>query len=370
MRRMNGFVTFLLIVLCMAGIGLAAFFWKQESELSAQRQQKMEQLNEQLQPINAKRKELQEKDKTWQKSLEEEKKGKPCIVLCFNTMEEEVYDTMYDMMEQYGFRGTFALKDGHVPGYSDEAVTGSEVSEMLDAGWEYAIAENLSAGKATDNGLSFLNETETETESKEDQNEESTEEGTSLSYIDQLNSHLSTLDEYQLSRPETIFCSQEQYDQMSASVMTQLGIKTVCILNEDEFPVLDDPDGDIRVLEAGVYTQQDMKVEESLQNAVDNHKSMAICVNSVKKISEDAGYDLSITKFSSLLTTLKNLEEQGDIYVLTFSELLQYEAQKKSTYEELTSQYAKFKEDMNKQLEELNQQEQQAVEALDTNENE
>lgn len=118
-----------------------------------------------------------------------------------------------------------------------------------------------------------------------------------------------------------------------------------------------------------MYTQQDMKVEESLQNAVDNHKSMVICVNSVKKISEDAGYDLALTKFSSLLTTLKNLEEQGDIYVLTFSELQQYESQKKKSYEDLAAQYAKFKEDMNQQLEELDQQEQQIVEALDTDEN-
>lgn len=370
MRRMNGFVTFVLIVLCVAGIGLGAVFLKHENQLAAQRQQKMAQLNEQLQPINAQRKELQEKDKTWQKSLEDEKKGKPCVVLCFNTMDEEVYDTMYDMMDQYGFRGTFALKDGHVPGYSEDAVTGSEVSEMLDDGWEYAIAEDLTAGKATDNELSFLNETETETDQETEVYSDDGEETTTASYTDQLDSHLNTLDEYQLSRPQTLFCSQEQYDQLSTSDLTEKGIQAVCILNEDDFPVMEESEGDIRVLQAGVYTQQDMKVEESLTNAVNNNKSMVICVNSVKKISEDAGYDLSITKFSSLLTTLKNLEEQGSVYVLTFSELLQYEDQKASSYENLASQYAKFKEEMNQQMEELDAQEQQAVDALDTDETE
>lgn len=370
MRRMNGFVTFLLIVLCVAGIGLGAVFLKHENQLSVRRQEKMAQLNEQLQPINAQRKELQEKDKTWQKSLEEEKKGKPCVVLCFNTMDEEVYDTMYDMMEQYGFRGTFALKDGHTPGYSEDVVSSSEVSEMLDDGWEYAISEDLNAEKATDDGLSFLNETETETGDQEAYTDETNEEGQTASYVDQVDSHLNTLDEYQMSRPQTIFCTQEQYDQMTTSALAEKGIQTVCILNEEEFPVIDESEGDVRVLQAGVYTQQDMKVEESLQNAVANNKSMAICVNSVKKISEDAGYDLSLTKFSSLLTTLKNLEDQGSIYVLTFSELQQYEDQKTSSYETLASQYAKFKEEMNQKLQELDQQEQQAVDALETDETE
>ena len=371
MRRMNGFVTFLLVILSVAGIGLAAVFLKHENQLAAQRQQKMAQLNEQLQPINAQRKELQEKDKTWQKSLEEEKKGKPCVVLCFNTMEEEVYDTMYDMMEQYGFRGTFALKDGHVPGYSDDAVTGSEVSEMLDDGWEYALAEDLNAGKTTEDELSFLNETETETGTDQEEAEESSEEGSNASFREQLDAHISTLDEYQMSRPQTIFCTQQQYDQLSTADLTEKGIQAVCILNEAEFPILEESEEDnVRVLQAGVYTQQDMKVEETLTNAINNNKSMVICVNSVKKISEDAGYDLSITKFTSLLTTLKNLEDQGEIYVLTFSELLQYEDQKDQSYEKLASQYAKFKEEMNQKLKELNQQEQQAVDALDSDETE
>ena len=371
MRRMNGFVTFLLVILSVAGIGLAAVFLKHENQLATQRQQKMAQLNEQLQPINAQRKELQEKDKTWQKSLEEEKKGKPCVVLCFNTMEEEVYDTMYDMMEQYGFRGTFALKDGHVPGYSDDAVTGSEVSEMLDDGWEYALAEDLNAGKTTEDELSFLNETETETGTDQEEAEESSEEGSNASFREQLDAHISTLDEYQMSRPQTIFCTQQQYDQLSTADLTEKGIQAVCILNEAEFPILEESEEDnVRVLQAGVYTQQDRKVEETLTNAINNNKSMVICMNSVKKISEDAGYDLSITKFTSLLTTLKNLEDQGEIYVLTFSELLQYEDQKDQSYEKLASQYAKFKEEMNQKLKELNQQEQQAVEALDSDETE
>lgn len=369
MRRMNGFVTFLLVILSVAGIGLAAIFLKHENQLATQRQQKMAQLNEQLQPINAQRKELQEKDKTWQKSLEEEKKGKPCVVLCFNTMEEEVYDTMYDMMEQYGFRGTFALKDGHVPGYSDDTVTGSEVSEMLDDGWEYALAEDLNAGKTTDDELSFLNETEADTDQEE--TEESSEEGSNASFREQLDAHISTLDEYQMSRPQTIFCTQQQYDQLSTADLTEKGIQAVCILNEAEFPILEESEEDnVRVLQAGVYTQQDMKVEETLTNAINNNKSMVICMNSIKKISEDAGYDLSITKFTSLLTTLKNLEDQGEIYVLTFSELLQYEDQKDQSYEKLASQYAKFKEEMNQKLKELNQQEQQAVDALDSDETE
>ena len=368
MRRMNGFITFLLIVLSFAGIGLAAVFLKHENRLSAQRQAKMQQLNEQLQPINEQRKALQEKDKEWQKSLAEEKKGKPCVILCFNTMDQELYDTLYDMMDQYGFRGTFALQDGHLPGYSDEVVDGEEVSEMLDAGWEYALAEDLKIQKASENSLDFLRETETETETETAWNEEG---ASPLSYPEQLDEHLAALSEYDMNAPLTVFCSREQYKELALSELAAKGIQSVCILDEASFPILGEPsEENVRVLEAGVYTQQDMKVEESLQNAVNNNKSMVICFNRVLKISENAGYDLSITKFSSLLTTLKNMEDQGQIYVLTFSEFLQYENQKERSYENLTAQYAKFREGMNQQLEKLDQQEQQAVDALDTDETE
>lgn len=368
MRRLNGLVTALLILLSVAGIGLAALFLRHENQLAAGRQEKMRNLTEQLQPVNAKRKELQDKDKEWQKTLENEKEGKPCVILCFNTMKDDVYYTMYDMMEQYGFRGTFVLQDGNLPGYSEESVTGEEVSEMLNDGWEFAIAENMDSKKETEDDLSFLTaEKETETEAD---GEETMEEESPQSWLDLVDAHLAAVENSQWEMPVTVLCTQEQYEQTSDAKLAQRGFQMACVLNEEEFPTVGEKGENLWRMDAGLYTQKDLKLEESIQNAVANKKSMVVSINEVAKISEDSGYDLSVTKFTSLLNTLKNLEEQGEIYVLTFSEFYQYGEQQAQAYEELAAQYAKFRQDMLQQIEELDQQEQEIVDSLQNEETE
>ncbi len=371
MRKMNRFITALLVLLSAAGIGLTCMFFQHEQKLSTQRQEKMQMLSDGLQPINAQRKELQERDSEWQKTLNQEKEGKSCIILCFNTMNDDVYYTMFDMMEQYGFRGTFVLKNGNLPGYSEESVTGEEVSEMLSSGWEYALSENVDVQKETDEVLSFLKtDTEEETETITETAPEDTSEAENKSWTEMLDEHLATLEQSQMSGPLTLLCTEEQYGEISAAELQARNLKMVCVLNEDGFPVIEENTDGIRRLDGGLYTQKDLKLEESLDNAVSNHKSMVISINEVVKISENAGYDLSVTKFTSLLNRLKTLEEQGEIYVLTFSEYLQYEEQQNQTYEELMSQYAVFRADMNKQLEELDKQEQELVDSLESEETE
>ena len=286
-------------------------------------------------------------------------------------MNDDVYYTMFDMMEQYGFRGTFVLKNGNLPGYSEESVTGEEVSEMLSSGWEYALSENVDVQKETDEVLSFLKtDTEEETETITETAPEDTSEAENKSWTEMLDEHLATLEQSQMSGPLTLLCTEEQYGEISAAELQARNLKMVCVLNEDGFPVIEENTDGIRRLDGGLYTQKDLKLEESLDNAVSNHKSMVISINEVVKISENAGYDLSVTKFTSLLNRLKTLEEQGEIYVLTFSEYLQYEEQQNQTYEELMSQYAVFRADMNEQLEELDKQEQELVDLLESEETE
>jgi len=363
---MNRFVTAILILLSLVVAGMAVMFLKHEDKLAAGRQEKLRKLTQDLQPINEKRKELQNKDKEWLKALEDEKSGKPCVLLCFNTMDDEVYYTMYDMMDQYGFRGTFVLKDGHFPNYSEDSVTGEEVSEMIEAGWEYALAEGIDMQSDGAGELDFLLEKETETETEEISDETETEK----SWIERLDEHLEEMEARGMSKPFTVLCTKDQYSQTSAKKLASLGFQTVCILNEEEFPTAEESGEEIPVFEAGLYTQNDQKMEEELDNAILNNKSMAVCINSVLKISEDAGYDLSVTRFSSLLNKLKNLEEQGKIYVLTFSEFNQCIEQQEKAYQELLTQYAKFRQDMNEQIKELDEREESIVDSLKNEETE
>lgn len=366
MRRLNRIVTVLLILLSMAGIAVAVMILREEQELSAARQQQVSRLSEELQPIEEKRKELQEKDKEWQELLETEKNGKPCIMLTFDNTGETLYETMYDMMEQYGFRGTFIMRDGAFPGAAEESITSEEFLELMDSGWEYAIGISDGSEPETESEPGFFAETESQESGEEIQEEdqEETESEDDRSFTEQVDSFLAAFEERQWEEPVTLACTREQYGEFTEAELARRGFQTVCILNNEEFPVIEEKTGDVWIIESGVFKQKNLKVEDAIQNAVQNGKSMAITVNDILKISKNASYDLSITKFSSLLTFLKNLEEQGEINIITYSEFNQYEDQLEQAYEDLAARYSTFRKDMNQQLEELNQKEQEIVESL------
>lgn len=367
MRRLNRVVTVLLILLSIAGVAAAVMLLRDEKALSVARQQQVSKLSEALQPIDEKRKELQSQEKEWQARLEEARYGKPCVMLSFDTMESSLYKTMYELMDQYGFRGTFIMRDGKMPGGSEDDITGEEFAELMDSGWEYAVGISDGSESEQEDELDFLaglNVTQDSSEEQDEEAQEETETEDNRSYAERLDSSLSAFESYQIEKPVTLFCTQEQYGEVSEAKLTGWGFQTVCTLNKEEFPVIEEKTGDLRVIDSGIFKQKDLDVEKVIQTAVLNKQSISITINDVQKISQNASYDLSLTKFTSLLTCLKNFEEQGELSVLTYSEYVQYAEQQEQVYEELLDNYSAFRQEMNQQIEELDQQEQDIVDSL------
>lgn len=81
MRKMNGFLTVLLIMLSFAGLAWAAIFLRSEQKLSEARQMEVSRLSDELAPIQAERKALQDQDTEWQNTLTEEKGESPVFFL-------------------------------------------------------------------------------------------------------------------------------------------------------------------------------------------------------------------------------------------------------------------------------------------------
>ncbi len=357
MRRLNRLATALLILLSAAGIAVGVLFLRREGELSAQRQARVSKLAEDLLPITEKRKEWQSRDKEWQARLEEQRKGKSCILLSFDNMETNLYETIYDMMEQYGFRATFTLRNGRLPSSYDEEgyITSEELDEILHDGWEYAIS--IGDERVMDEDGEYVREEETaESETGE------TEEASPEKWIDQIDSFLARLDEAQMTRPETVYCTQEQFAEATAEAIAQRGFRMACVVNEDEFPYIAERDETLWRIDSGLYKQKDSDLESFLETAIANKESVAISINEVMKISRDAEYDLSLTKFSSLLNYLKNMEEQGMVNIMTYSEFYQHEEQQEQEYNALVAEYAVFKQEMTAEMAELDSQEQKLVE--------
>lgn len=363
MRKMNGFLTALLIMLSFAGLAWAAIFLRSEQKLSEARQMEVSRLSDELAPIQAERKALQDQDKEWQNTLTEEKGGKPCILLVFDTMDTVLYESMFDMMDQYGFRGTFVMQEERFPGDDESTITYEEFEEIMRSGWEYALEIPDQEEQETETEESFqihLNETE-ESETEEPETEAQTEDH--RTYLQKLDDSLAALDERGFEKPVTLVCSKEQYESFSDAAVAKKGIQMACVFTSEEFPVIGEMGENLWKIDGGIFKQRDLNLEESIGAAVEEGNSMVITINDVVKISRDPLYDLSVTKFSSLMNYLKELEEQGMINVLTFSELYQYEEQQEQAYEELISEYRDFRLDMEEQLEELDRREQVLVDS-------
>lgn len=336
MRKMNIGISGVLIFLSVIGIACGIFFLHRENRLAAEQRTRTRQMARELAPIQEQRRQIKALDDEWQSRLEEAKWGKPCVILLFNTMNRELYSVIYDLMEQYGFHGTFVLQNGNLPGGNRSLISRGEVSALLNVGWDYAIAENVNAGKEGNNELA-TGEADTD-------------------WADMLDRHLASLGT--MSRPSTLLCTESQYAKITNEYLIEREFKNVCVLNMTDFPTLAKPEGDVWLLDAGVYTENDSKVLNTLSAAVKTGRSMMICINEIVSESEAADYNLTVNKFQSLLTSLKALVDQEIMDVRTISEYRQYEEEILKGYRELEMQYAAFREEMDQKITELDEQEQ------------
>lgn len=374
MRKRHKILTFIFILLTAAGVVLGAVFLREEARLEQQRQMRVTELSQKLQPFNEERKQWEAQDKEWVAKLEEQRKGRPCVLLNFDSMSSNLYETIFEMMEQYGFRGTFAFRNGRLPGSRMTDVTRYEFDELMHSGWEYALS--FGEEREVDETLSYWERKEEELEEEQEKEKQSDEllsleipensEGqeTAQTYLEQLDSYIALLQANGVTLPTTLFCDGDQYVQTTEEALAQRGFQMVCVKEEESFPQIGERGTQIWKIDSGVYKQKDEDIVKELDKILTGGGSVAIFINDVQKLSKDASYDLSLTKFTSLLNYLKGKEEQGEIYLLTYSELNQYEEQQAQEYETMTREYAAFHQEMDAALEELDQSEQAIVEKL------
>lgn len=390
MRRLHKAVTFLLIVLCIVGAVFSYQFLKKEQQRAAMRQQEINEVSKQLEPINQKRREWEKQDKAWQTTLAEKQTGRTCVLLSFDNMSRELYDTIFELMDQYGFRGTFAMRNGKMPSWetekNDEYTSSEMMQEMIDAGWDYALSIGEEVSEENEEETHYtpdfsdefgdlavqsemMSEEESENPDQETAMEETESETEPQGYAAQLDEAVTRLSENGYTQPSTLFCTKEQYEDVTEKELTNLGFTMVSVADTQEHPVIDQKANEeepskLWVIDTGVYTQRDDQMEKELDAIIAKQQSVAISINDIVKISRDIDYDLSLTAFTSLLNYLKELEAERKINVLTYSEYYQYEQLRKEAYENALAEYAAFREEMLAALESLDVQEGQIAKQL------
>lgn len=348
MERPSRLVSIILAVLSLVGIVGAILFLRNEKKLAQQRQDTVSSLSAELEPISEERNQWKTEDSEWQNKLSEQQKGTACVLLCFDGLEEELYNIVYKSMEAYGFKATFSLKNGKIPDGEEDCIDAEDFQEMLDNGWEYAI--------------SFVDEPqpdegENDTEYADEENEsEQVEE----SWLEKIDSFQVRLAENQLAVPDVLFCTQEQYDSVSETELSSRGFCMVRVLDMEEFPYISEKTDGLWKIDSGLYVQK-KKLDSQLDGLIQSGNAMAISINKVVRISKDAEYDLSSAKLNALLSYLKEKEEMDQVNIFTFSEYEQYVEQQEAEYKSLISEYADFKQRMNAALEALDAKEQEIV---------
>jgi hypothetical protein len=370
MRKGNKMINFFLILLCLAGMAFIVLFLREEQQRASLRQEEINEVAKELEPINEQRREWEKKDKEWQSVLADKQKGRTCILLSFDQMSREIYDTIYELMDQYGFRGTFAMRNGRMPSWEmekgDEFTSSEMMEKMLDSGWDYAVSigeEPESEEEETEYQRDFSDEfgdlaleSESETESIEAVETESETEA--VGFLGSLDRAMARIAENGYEQPTTLFCTEEQFGEVSTTELVEQGFSMVSVKSTEDLPVISlDQREDLWVINMGEYTQKDDQMEKKLDAVVNRQESAVILINDVVKISRDTEYDLSLTAFTSLLNYLKELEADRKINVLTYSEYHQYEQLREEAYDTALAEYTEFRKEMLSDMERLDMEE-------------
>ena len=347
------------ILLFLGSVGCAILFIlfiRKEEGLTAVRQAEVNALTEDLKPINDERKKWQDEDKQWQKTLDEKTNGESCMLLAVDSMERNVYDTIFVMMAQYGFKATFTLKDGQMPEDPETKerdkvyIDSEQFQEMLDAGWEYAVSvsEPETSGEAEDGQAGQHEEADDSVTEQE-------------GWITQLDAALARLEENKLEQPLTVFAPPSRYSAGDDAELIERGFKGISIVNSNKTPTIAQTEGDLLHIDSSLLTQNNMSIEQVMDTAAANRQSMAVTVNKVLRISKDGDSDVSIVKFTSFFNKLKSMEEQGLFQIMTYSEYYDYQRQLARNKGKLQNEYKAFKQEMGKRMAELDQQEEEIV---------
>lgn len=357
MRGTGRVVSILLAVLSIAGIVGAVLFLRTETQSAQKRQSVVRSLSSKLEPINEERKDWQAQDKEWQDRIMEKKKGVSCVLLCFDDISAGLYKNVFNTIDDYGFKATFSLKNGVIPGIDESDMDEEEFQEILDFGWEYAYSFTREAGAD--------GEEESADGAQEEQTEENTEEQeeiiTGKNWLEQIDQFKERLTEYEMTVPEVLFCTKEQYDSVLEKDITSRGIQMVRVLDTEGFPYVSEAEKGLWRIDSGLYTQRS-DLGNKVETAVQNGEDLVISINEVLRISRNAKDDLTSSKLNSLLGSLKSMEEQELVHIFTFSEYSEYKKKEAKEYKELLAQYAAFREEMNAAIASLDQRENELVE--------
>lgn len=137
MKKSEVVIYIVLVVVLLAVIG--RFVTQDTKERQQYTDSVMEERNS-LKELQNKKQELEQKLTDLEKAYQEKMVEKTCVVLCFEQMNSNLFDEIYPLIKEYGYKGTFLLEDESKIGKKG-CLTREEYENLLEAGWQPVTAK-------------------------------------------------------------------------------------------------------------------------------------------------------------------------------------------------------------------------------------
>lgn len=134
------------VVTVIGIIGIAAALWA-EKKKEQQWVSSNTEITARIKPFEEEKRVLEKQDKEWLQRLENTRNGGTCVLLGFANANQTLTQDTLQIMIEYGYRGTFPLQNGLVPGSSPELMSMEAFHGMLGSGWEYVFQTESPGGE-------------------------------------------------------------------------------------------------------------------------------------------------------------------------------------------------------------------------------
>lgn len=231
-------------------------------------------------------------------SIVENRKLKPCILLGFDNSKKNLYDTIYPLLKERGFVGTFAWQMGNYPGSTTAYLTQAQFDELIGNGWDYAMYGYVG----------------TPPSDISDWSQYDTLYNVLKSYVDLLKSK-------GISTPVSYFCPNNKSTAPLIKALKSLGFKL--LRNHSTQELIGNYDFDS--FETSCFQIQDindslLKAKARIDTAIQTGQSLRIFTHEVVTSTDSTGLNVSSATYTDLLNYIKEKVDAGLIEVVTDKE--------------------------------------------------
>lgn len=234
--------------------------------------------------------------------------SRPITILCFDSIDDSIYDVLYPMMRDHGYSGVVVLKGDALPG--DEGMLSiSQLSELLSVGWELALGDNGQRGT-------------------KDPQKVSPEE--LAAYIDK---RLGQIESLGFARPMTFCFTDGYYDSKYDAVIAEKGFRVLRHFGEEGDNIfvtaLTEP---VWKVGSDYVHAGDSIAQVSIETSIRARAIMALTTGKVEKVAKFTSIDCNAAKYLIVLDTLSNYAKLSEYSVETFSSAYEYRKKFEDNY--------------------------------------